>query len=174
MLLGGVMALVAGVIAYLAIERPWVDLSITQTDIDGQELLSTALSLRGKTAFVGTAGVWLAVALAAFGLVWFFYGFQRGWTMPAALNPAFGFLVATAGLISTILASTVWFVWEDAMVTRARAAGLTPEAMKELLDLQPAPLVAIQRLQGLVTFGLMMGLGFLASALAWYAYRRRD
>jgi hypothetical protein len=46
--------------------------------------------------------------------------------------------------------------------------------MKELLDLQPAPLVAIERLQGLVTFGLMMGLGFLASALAWYAYRRRD
>ena len=70
MLLGGLMAMAAGTIAYLAIERPWVHLSITQTDIDGQELLSTGLSLRGKAApvidglsgdqrfFLGWARIW--------------------------------------------------------------------------------------------------------------------
>jgi hypothetical protein len=174
MLLGGIMATAAGAIAYLAVGRPWVHLSITRSDIDGQELLSTALSLRGKAAFVGTAGIVLAIALAAFGLVWFFFGFQKGWTMPGVVNPALGFLVTAAGLISTVLASLVWFVWEDAMIGHARATGLTTTEMRELLDLQPAPLVEIERLPSLATFGLMMGLGFLASGIAWYAYRRRD
>jgi hypothetical protein len=94
--------------------------------------------------------------------------------MPGLTNPAFGFLVTTAGLMATVLASMVWFVWEDAMVAHARAADLTTEAMRELVDLQPAPLVEIERLPGLATFGLMMGLGFLASCLGWYSYRRRD
>jgi hypothetical protein len=174
MLLGGLMAMAAGTIAYLAIERPWVHLSITQMDIDGQELLSTGLSLRGKAAFVGTAGMGLAIALAVFGLIWFLFGFQKGWTMPGIVNPALGFLVATAGIISTVLASLVWFVWEDAMVAHARAAGLTTSEMRELLDLQPAPLVGIERLPSLATFGLMMGVGFLAAGIGWYAYRRRD
>jgi hypothetical protein len=174
MLLAGIMAAAAGAIAYLTVEHPWVHLDITRAETDHEEALITALSLRGKAAFVGTAGVWLAVALMAFGLVWFFYGFQRGWTMPGVTNPALGFLVTTAGIISTVLASMVWFVWEDAMVAHARAAGLTKEAMQELVDLQPAPLVEIERLPGLATFGLMMGLGFLASAIGWYAYRRRD
>ena len=174
MLLAGIAAMSAGALAYLIVKEPWVHLAITRAATDTEDALLTALTLRGKAAFVGTAGTWLAIALAAFGLVWFFYGFQRGWTMPALTSPALGFLVTAAGLMATVLASMVWFVWEDAMVAHARAAGLSTQAMRELVDLQPAPLVEIERLSGLATFGLMMGLGFLASCLGWYAYRRRD
>jgi hypothetical protein len=48
------------------------------------------------------------------------------------------------------------------------------QAMQRLLDLQPAPLVQIQGLSGLMTFGGMMVLGLVGSCLGWYAYRRRD
>jgi hypothetical protein len=73
-----------------------------------------------------------------------------------------------------VLAAMVWFVWEDAMVMRAKAADMSVQAMKELLNLQPAPLVQIQRLSGLLTFGGTMLLGLVASCLGWYAYRRRE
>ena len=51
--------------------------------------------------------------LASFGVLWFFYGFQRGWSMPAILNPALAILVTIAGLGVAGLSSMVWFVWQD-------------------------------------------------------------
>ena len=174
LLLAGLVAMAAGALAYLAIKEPWVHLTVTRAATDTDPALVATLSLRGKGAFVGTAGTGLAIALAALGLVWFFYGFQRGWTMPGIVNPGLGLLVTTAGLIAAVLSAMVWFVWEDAMVLRAKAAGMSMEAMKKLLDLQPAPLVQIQRLSGLLTFGGMMLLGLLASCLGWVAYRRRE
>ena len=73
----------------------------------------------------------------------------------------------------TFLSSMVWFVWEDSMVLRAKTAGMTPGEMKALLDHQPVPIVVIERLPGMVSFGGMMALGLFASCLAWWAYRRR-
>lgn len=174
MLLAGLAAGAAGILAYLAITEPWVHLTVTRPATDTDPVLVATLSLRGKAAFVGTAGVAIAGALAVLGVVWFLYGFQRGWTMPSVMNPAFGILVAVAGLLAAGLASMVWFVWEDAMVARARAARMSTRAMQELLDLQPTPLVQIQRLSGLLSFAGMMVLGLVASSLGWYAYRRRD
>jgi hypothetical protein len=174
MLLAGLGALVGSVLALLAVREPWVHLTITRPATDTDPAFVTDLTLRAKAAFVGSAGMALAGALAVLGFVWFVYGFQRGWAMPGAFNPAFGLLVTTAGLLAAFLASTVWLVWEQAMIARARAARLSTEAMRELLDLQPAPLVQIERLSGLLTFGGMMAVGLLASALGWYAYRRRE
>lgn len=174
MLLAGLAATAAGALAYLAIKQPWVHLTVTREATDADPALVATLSLRGKAAFVGTAGMGLAIALGILGLVWLFYGLQRGWTMPSLVNPAFGLLITVAGLIATGLSAMVWFVWEDAMVLRAKAAGMSMQAMKKLLDLQPAPLVQIQRLSGLLTYGGMMVLGLLASCLGWYAYRRRE
>jgi hypothetical protein len=173
MLLAGMAALGAGVFAYLAVSQPWVHLTITRFATASEEAFVATMALRGKAAFVGTAGSTLAIVLAVYGLVWFVFGFQRGWTMPGVTNPAFGFIVTVTGLIATVLASTVWFVWEEAMVSRAKLAGMTSAEMKELLDLQPTPLVQIERLSGLMTFGGMMVLGFVACGLGWYAYRRR-
>jgi len=174
MLLAGLIATSAGALAYVAIKELWVHLTVTRVATDADPALVATLSLRGRAAFVGTAGTGLAIALAVLGLVWLFYGIQRGWTIPGIVNPAIGLLVATAGVIATVLSAMVWFVWEDAMVLRAKAAGMSTEAMQRLLNLQPAPLVQIQRLSGLMTFGGMMVLGVLASCLGWYAYRRRD
>jgi hypothetical protein len=94
MFLAGLMAAAAGALAYVAIKEPWVHLTITRAATDSDSALVATLSLRGRAAFVGTAGTGLAIALALLGLVWLLYGFQRGWTMPGIVNPAIGLLVA--------------------------------------------------------------------------------
>ena len=131
------------------------------------------VTVRAQSAFVGTAGTVMAIVLAVFGVLWFFYGFQRGWSIPGILNPAIAILVTIAGLGMTFLSSMVWFVWQDSMVQRAKSAGMAPSEMKALLEHQPVPIVVIERLPGMVSFGGMMALGLFASCLAWWAYRRR-
>jgi hypothetical protein len=173
MLLAGLAALGAGVMAYLAVKEAWVHLTVTRAATSTEPELVATLTLRGKAAFVGTMGTGIAIALAALGLMWFLYGFQRGWTMPGVLNPAIGLLVSIGGLLATVLASMVWFVWQDGMVVHARAARLSVDAMRELVHLEPAPLVQIERLSGLMTFGGMMVVGLFASSLSLYAYLRR-
>ena len=46
--------------------------------------------------------------------------------------------------------------------------------MTQLLDQRPIPIVVIERLPGLISFGGMMALGLFASCLGWWAYRRRS
>ena len=99
--------------------------------------------------------------------------FQRGWSIPGILSPALAILVTLAGLGMTFLSSMVWFVWEDSMVLRAKTAGMTANEMRALLDNQPVPIVVIERLPGMISFGGMMALGLFASCLAWWAYHRR-
>jgi hypothetical protein len=174
MLGAGVAAVACGVLAYLAVGERWVHLTIIQmpTEVDEGRILQ--LTLRGETAFVGTAGTALAIAFAVFGGVWFLFGLQRGWTMPGIANPALAILVALAGIGTAFLSSTVWYVWETAMVERARRAGLSMAAMRDLLDRQPNPRVEIERLSGLTTFGGMMALGLVVACFGWWAYRRRE
>ena len=174
MLWAGMAAAAAGILAFLAVKEPWAHLTITQTATELQDALVVDVTVRGSAAFVGTAGTVLAVLLASAGLLWFFYGFQRGWSMPGILNPALAILVTIAGLGVAGLSSMVWFVWQDAMIARAEAVGLTPREMTQLLDQQPIPIVVIERLPGLISFAGMMVLGLFASCLGWWAYRRRS
>ena len=94
--------------------------------------------------------------------------------MPGILNPALSILVTVAGLGVALLSSMVWFVWQDAMIARAENVGLTTREMTQLLDQQPIPIVVIERLPGLISFGGMMAFGLFASCLGWWAYRRRS
>ena len=174
MLWAGMAATVAGFLAFLAVKEPWAHLTITQPATDTVDALVVEVTVRGHAAFVGTAGTVLALMLAASGLLWFFYGFQRGWSIPGILNPALSILVTVAGLGVALLSSMVWFVWQDAMIARAENVGLTTREMTQLLDQQPIPIVVIERLPGLISFGGMMAFGLFASCLGWWAYRRRS
>jgi hypothetical protein len=174
MLWAGMAATVAGILAFLAVKEPWAHLTITQPATDTIDAVVVEVTVRGHAAFVGTVGTVLSVMLAASGLMWFFYGFQRGWSMPGILNPALSILVTVAGLGVALLSSMVWFVWQDAMIARAENVGFTTREMTQLLDQQPIPIVVIERLPGLISFGGMMALGLFASCLGWWAYRRRS
>lgn len=173
MLWAGMAAAAAGVLAYLAVKEPWAHLTITQPATDAADAVVVQVTVRGHAAFVGSAGTVLAIVLAVFGVLWFFYGFQRGWSMPGIVNPALAILVSVAGVGMTLFSSMVWFVWQDAMVLRANAAGLTPREMRTLLETQPIPIVVIERLPGMISFGGMMALGSFAACLGWWAYHRR-
>jgi hypothetical protein len=174
MLWAGMAATVAGVLAFLAVKEPWAHLTITQPATDTIDAVVVEVTVRGHAAFVGTVGTVLAVMLTASSLMWFFYGFQRGWSMPGILNPVLSILVTVAGLGVALLSSMVWFVWQDAMIARAENVGFTTREMTQLLDQQPIPIVVIERLPGLISFGAMMALGLFASCLGWWAYRRRS
>ncbi|HJS26108.1 MAG TPA: hypothetical protein VJ913_03165 [Actinomycetota bacterium] len=172
-MLAGLAAIVAGALAYLTVEDLWVRLTVSLPETELEEALLVELTVKGQTAFAGTAAKALGATLAVFGLVWFVFGFNRRWTIPGIGDPALALLVSAAGLGLTVVASMVWFVWQDAMVLRATTAGMSTKAMAELLDRQPAPLVEIERLSGLMTFGGMMLIGLLASSIGWWAYHRR-
>ncbi len=174
MLCSGIAAVVAGVLAYLAVADRWVHLTVTEPPTEFDEGRVLQLTLRADGATIGTIATALAIALVVFGAAWFCFGLQRGWTMPGITNPLFAMLVAIAGMATAYLSAMVWYVWEDAMVRRASRAGLSARAMRELLDQQPNPGVAIERLAGLVTFGGMMALGLVTACLAWWAYHRRE
>jgi hypothetical protein len=174
MLWAGMATIAAGVLAYEAVKQPWVHLTVTRPETEFAKAEIVQLSLRGQAAFVGVAGQTLAITIAVFGLIWFFYGFQRGWSMPGLVNPLLGIVVSSIGIAMTALSSVVWFVWEHAMILRAGAGGITASEMQELLDQQPPPHVQIERLSGLMSFGGMMVLGLFAASLGWWAYRRRS
>src|SRR5262245_43584735 len=97
MLWAGMAAAAAGILAYLAINQPWAHLTITQPATETAEAVVTDVTVRAQSAFVGTAGTVLAIALTVFGVLWFFYGFQRGWSIPGILSPALAILVSRVG-----------------------------------------------------------------------------
>lgn len=173
MLLAGLLLAGAGVMAWLAIREPWVHLTVSRDATDFEPALVLEFTMRGQIAFAGTAGTALALALVAFGGIWCFYGLQRGWTMPTITHPALAVIICLVGLAMTALSALVWYVWEDAMVVRSATVDLSMQEMQAILDQQPNPLVEVQRLSGLMTFGGMMVAALCVSCLAWWAYRRR-
>ncbi|MGH2590886.1 MAG: hypothetical protein ACRDGW_08830 [Actinomycetota bacterium] len=173
LLLSAIATVVAAFLAWQAVPEPWVRLVITDTSDRLDPVLVGRMSVPGKDALVGTIGQALALALGGLGVMWVLFGFDRGWTMPWFANPVIGIGTAVAGLGAVVLSSTVWFVWEDAAVAGARSAGIAPEKLQEILNLQPAPLVEISHLPGLVRFGTMMVVGLVVASTAWWASRRR-
>jgi hypothetical protein len=174
LIFAGLAAIGAAVVAWQAVAEPWVALRITDTSERLDPVFVGDMVIRGKGAIVGTIGHIVAGVIGALGVMWFLFGFDRGWTMPWFASPAAAIVAAVGGIGATVLSSTVWFVWEDAAVERARAVGNTPEKLQELLNLQPAPLVEIARQPGLVRFGAMMALALVAAGVAMAAANKRS
>lgn len=173
LLLASLTAAGAAYLGWTAVGSPWVELVITDTSDRLDPVPVGEIVLRGQAALIGTIGLGLAAALGALGVLWLFYGFDRASTMPWFVSPAFAIVAAVGGVAVAILASSLWLVWKDAAVHRARAVRTSPEKLRELLDLQPPPLVEIHRLDGLTTFGAMMLVGLLGACAASWSYRRR-
>jgi hypothetical protein len=174
LLLAALATMAVAVLAWKAIDHPWVRLVITDTSDRLDPKLVGDITLRGHAALVGVLGRGLAVVLGALGAAWFLYGFDKGSTMRWFVNPAIAIVASIVGMLGVVLSALVWFVWEDAAVEHARAVRLTTEELATILDHQPAPLVEIQRLAGLMRFGGAMLIGLLSASLAWWAYRRRS
>lgn len=174
LLVAGVLLLAAGILAYLSIRHPWVKVRITGIDEDGIETGVVArLALEGGQGLAGKIGLVLSVAMAIWGAVWCWYGFDRGAGIPSFARPGFAILATIAGIGVAILCSTVWFVWSDAAVAHAGDTGMSAASMRLLIDTHPLPIVQLRQLPGLLEFGGLMVLGQLASYLAFWSSRRR-
>jgi hypothetical protein len=166
--------LAAGITAYLSIRHPWVKVRITGIDEDRVETGMVArLILDGGQGLAGKIGLVLSVAMTIWGAVWCWYGFDRGAGIPSFARPGFAILATIAGIAVAILCATVWFVWSDAAIAHAGDTGMTPAALRLLIDTHPLPIVHIKQLHGLLEFGAAMVLGQLASYLAFWSGRRR-
>jgi hypothetical protein len=173
LLLAAVTTIVAAFLAWQAIDHQWVRLVITDTSDRLDPQLVGDITLRGRAALVGVLGRGLVLVIGALGVAWLLHGFDKGSTMRWFVNPAFAIVAALVGLLGAIMSAMVWFVWEDAAVEHARAVKMSAEELQALLDLQPAPLVEIERLTGLMTFGGAMVVALVAACIAWWAARKR-
>jgi hypothetical protein len=171
--LSALATLGAAALAWQSIRQPWVRLLITDTSDHLDPKLVGDVTLHGHAALVGIMGQALAVLLGVYGLLWLVYGFDRGSTVPWFANPASAIVASVAGLVGTVTAAMVWFVWKDAAVEHARAVKMTADELRALLDLQPAPLVEIERLTGILRFGGAMVIGLLAACTAWWCCHKR-
>ncbi|MGH2634837.1 MAG: hypothetical protein ACRDHU_01610, partial [Actinomycetota bacterium] len=174
LLLASVAAVGAAVLAWQAIADPWVKLVITDTSERLDPQLVGEITLRGQSALVGVIGQAIAAVLGVYGAIWFFFGFDRGSTMPWFVNPAIAILSAIGGAIGAVLSGVLWFVWQDAAVQHAKAVRMSAWELRALLEHQPIPLVEIQQLSGLMRFGGAMVIGVLAACTAWWSYRKRS
>jgi hypothetical protein len=174
LLLAAAATVGAAVLAWRSIGDPWVRLVITDTSDGLNPKLVGEIALHGQAALLGTIGRALAVLLGAFGLLWFVFGFDRGSTPPWFTNPGLAIIGSIVGLIGTVMAAEIWFVWQDAAVKHARAVRMTAAELRTLLELKPEPLVEVERLSGLVRFGGAMVIALLAGCGAWWSYHRRS
>lgn len=174
LLVGGLLGLAAAVVTYTSLPLAWVTVSITTVDDRLRPHVVAELTFRGSDAFAGKIGLGIAAALAVLGLVWFWYGLDRGATLPRFASPWYVVLAAAVGSIVVAFAQFGFFFWDDAFVAHAREAGMTRKAMRTLLDAHPAPIVEVQQLSGVVRFAAGTALALVAGLVALWSQRRRD
>jgi hypothetical protein len=172
-MLAGLLGLGAAAITYSSLALPWVRaqvIVVTETD----RKVMADLVFRGSDSLAGKLGLGIAVAFAVMGLLWFWYGLDRGVHVPVFASPGLGMLVAAVGGVVTVFARMGYFFWDDAFVEHARKARMSDEAMRSLLDQRPAPLRETQGLTGSNRFTLGIALAAVAALIAWWSQRRRD
>ena len=160
--------------AWATIPQRWVQISLTTVRDDVERRLGTA-SFSASSAIVGSLAKGALIVLGVLAVLWLFFGLQRGWSMPWFSSPVIGIVASLAALGATIVTSTLWFAWRDAILDDAVEYGATRRSLDVFLENSDnAPIVELQRLGGPQRFGAMMALALAASCVAWWAYRKRD
>jgi hypothetical protein len=172
-----VAALVAGASAYLAwgaIPVKWMTITIANSQDGGAITTLGTATLKASDAMIGTLAQMVVAAVAVSAVLWFFFGLQRGWTMPWFSSPAFAIGATIAGIGGTIVSSLLWFGWRDAVFAVAQKYGETQQSLEAFLeDPDNQPIITMRRLAGPGRFAEMLLVALLASCVAWWAYRKR-
>ena len=160
-----VLAVATAVTAISSLSLAWTDgrLSIAGTR---RTHAVAELTFRASDSYGGTTAVVIGVTMTLLGLLWFWYGTDRTNHLPAYAHPAIAMIVGLAGW-AAIGASTVGsFFWEHAFVERSQEAGLTPEAVRGILDDGARRVVELERLAGFQRFAVAATCAVLAGAVA--------
>jgi hypothetical protein len=173
LLLAALVAAAAAYMAWGAITMRWMQITIGDTQEGVARTFGTA-TFRASDAMIGTLAQIVVIVIAAGAMLWFFFGLQRGWTMPWFSTPAIGIVAAVTGIAATFVSSFVWFVWRDAVFAAAERYGETASRLRRFLD-DPdhRPSITLHRLAATQRFITMLAIALAASCIAWWAYRRR-
>ncbi len=173
LMFAGVLALGGAIVAYSSLAMPWVHARLIVVQERGPARVVADLTFPGSGSFGGRVGVAVAAALLALGLLWFWYGLDRGVNLPSFAHPLIAFLAAAAGGVVLALSRIGYLFWDDAFVSRAREAGLSREGMRKLLETRPTPVIEVEQLGGTYRLALALAVGLVAATVAWWSQRRR-
>jgi hypothetical protein len=173
LMVGAGLLVLAAALMYTSLDVFWVRARLSTATDRGQFRPVADMTFRATDSLAGTVGLVLAVGFAVYGIVWFWYGLDRGVHLPAVFHPGFVGLGAAAAWLVAIFAGLGSFFWDDAFAANARGAGMSKGAMAELLAHHPPPKIAVEVLEGVVRFRVSAGLALLAALLgAWTTSRR--
>lgn len=173
LVLGGVLAIAGAAASASSIALPWVLGRLTVIGQRGTTRVVTELSFEASDSVAHAIVLGVAVGAGLLGLLWFWYGLDRGAHLPGFAHPGLGVL-ASAAAWATVGASRLGaFFWEDAFVARARDAGLTKDAMRAVLEDTDARILAFQQQAGMTRLMLSAGLVLAAAVVAWCSQRDR-
>jgi hypothetical protein len=170
----GLLLLVSAAVTYISLSMPWVQLRLFTNPEGALTPKEVAdLSLTAHDSLAARIGLGLAIAFAAWGILWFWSSLDHGAASPSFAHPGWATLGAVAGLAVAVYARVGYLFWDNGLVQHARQAGLTREEMQDLLAQRPAPTIEIEVLEALHRFSVVMTLALAAALVAWWAVRRR-
>ncbi|GBC87838.1 hypothetical protein HRbin12_01856 [bacterium HR12] len=173
LLAAGAFAAIAAAVAATSLSLPWVTGTLSVSGSHGRVRDVAEIPFFADDAIARNLVIGVAVVVGVLGLLWFWYGLDRGVQLPALAHPGIAMLAGIVGWGTVLLAKLGGFVWETGFVAHAREAGLTKEAMRELLADRASRTMRFAAEAGTTRFAVAASLAFAAGALAWWSQRDR-
>lgn len=169
----GVLAVASSIAAVTAMSLPWITGTVWATGSRPSPRFVAELTFEASDAFAGRVVVAAAVVMGLLGLLWFWYGLDRGVNLPWFAHP--GFALGAGALAGATLATARLgtFFWASAFVSHAREADVGKKVMRTLLDDAAAHRVELVPQAGMIRFGIAAGLALVAGIVAWWSQRAR-
>lgn len=173
LLVAGALALASAAVALTSLSLPWVTGTLA-TKGPRDELRQVAeLPFFADDALVRNVVLGLALVVGVLGLLWFWYGLDRGVRLPLLAHPSLALLAGLLGWGLVVIARIGALVWETGFLAHARDAGLTREAMRALLEDRNRRVMTFVADVGATRFAIAASIALLAGLLAWWTQRER-
>jgi hypothetical protein len=173
LLAAGALALASAAVALTSLSLPWVTATLAAKGPKDELRQIAELPFFADDAIVRNAALGLAIVLGALGLLWFWYGLDRGVQLPLLAHPGIAILAGILGWALVGVTRLGAVVWQTGFLVHARDAGLTKEAMRALLDDRQRRVVTFAAEAGTTRFAIAASIALLAGVLAWWSQRER-
>lgn len=173
LLAAGVVALASAAVALTSLSLPWVTGTLAAKGPRDKLRQIAELPFFADDALVRNAVLGLALVAGALGLLWFWYGLDRGVQLPLLAHPGLALLAGVLGWGLIGITRLGAIVWQTGFLAHAREAGLTKEAMRALLDDRSRRVMTFAAEAGTTRFAIGASLALLAGLLAWWSQRER-
>lgn len=173
LLAAGALALASAAVALTSLSLPWITGTLATRGPRDTLRQVAELPFFADDALVRHGVLGLAVVVGALGLLWFWYGLDRGVQLPPLAHPGLGLLAGVLGWGLVAVARLGALVWETGFLAHARDAGLTREAMRTLLEDRNRRVLTFAAEVGITRFAIAASIALVAGLLAWWTQRER-